>query len=302
MHTVPMSPGYDLLNVSGALAALLIRTYLGIRHFPSRDLVSRKGCRHPCRQAAFFLPCARPPDVLRLRFGRPRNHRGAYLRRAFVLTRSGFHTMPSGRGDRGDADDVSVAASRASSSRLRDPPEAPDDLKAALTDPADDEFGTKIFMTLEFKDFEPSPVTDAGQLLTLRSDFLNNLGPQFVWIIMFSPLEWTTLTTAEKKLHTVLRKSFVTSYAYGSEHILQHWLWKTLKKATKSFGPLLKVFAKDYGTAASSGTDAWVSIFTLYPLAGAVITHKLLVSGLERCMSIPDDSMPAFTKYIAHIN
>jgi hypothetical protein len=31
-----------------------------------------------------------------------------------------------------------------------------DDLKAALTDPADDEFGTKIFMTLELKDFEPS--------------------------------------------------------------------------------------------------------------------------------------------------
>jgi hypothetical protein len=164
----------DVLNVSGALAALLMGTYLGIRHFPSRDLVSRKGCSHPCRQAAFFLPCARPPDVLRLRFGRPRNHRGAYVRRAFVLTRSGFHTMPSGRGDRDDANDVSVTASGASSSSLRDPPEAPDDLKATLTDPADDEFGTKIFMTLELKDFEPSPVTDAGQLLTLRSDFLNN--------------------------------------------------------------------------------------------------------------------------------
>jgi hypothetical protein len=98
-----MSPGCDVLNVSGALAALLMGTYLGIRHFPSRDLVIRKGCRHPCRQAAFFLPCARPPDVPRLRFGRPRKHRGTYVRRAFVLTRSGFHTMPSGRGDRGEA-------------------------------------------------------------------------------------------------------------------------------------------------------------------------------------------------------
>jgi hypothetical protein len=177
-----MSPGCDVLNVSGALAALLMGTYLGIRHFPSRDLVIRKGCRHPCRQSAFFLPCARPPDVPRLRFGRPRNHRGAYVRRALVLTRSGFHTMPSGRGDRGDADNV--AASGASSSRLRDSPEAPDDLKAALTDPADDEFGTQIFMTLELKDFEPSPVSDAGQLLTLRSDFPNNFDLQHVWIIM----------------------------------------------------------------------------------------------------------------------
>jgi hypothetical protein len=76
-----------------------------------------------------------------------------------VLTRSGFHTMPSGRGDRGNVDDVSVAVSGPSFSRVRDPPEAPDDLKAALTDPTDDEFGTKIFMTLEIKDFEPSPVT-----------------------------------------------------------------------------------------------------------------------------------------------
>jgi hypothetical protein len=119
---------------------------------------------------------------------------------------------------------------------------------------------------------------------------------------MLSPIEWTTLTTAEKKLHTAMRKSFVTSYAYDSEHILLHWPWKTLKKATKSFGPLLKVFAKGYGTTTSSSTDAWVSIFTSYPLAVDAITHKLLVSCLERCMSIPDYSSPAFTKYIAHIN
>ena len=68
--------------------------------------------------------------------------------------------------------------------RLRDPPESPDDLKTALTDPADDEFGTKIFMTLEFKDFELSPVTGTGQLLTLRSDFLNNLGSQIESLVL----------------------------------------------------------------------------------------------------------------------
>jgi hypothetical protein len=87
MCTVPMSPGYDVLNVSVALADLLMEMYLGIRHFPSRDLVTSKGCLHPCRQASFFLPCARPPDVPRLCFGRPRNHQAAYVRRAFVLTR-----------------------------------------------------------------------------------------------------------------------------------------------------------------------------------------------------------------------
>jgi hypothetical protein len=82
-----MSPGYDVLNVSVALADLLMEMYLGIRHFPSRDLVTSKGCLHPCRQASFFLPCARPPDVPRLCLGRPRNHQAAYVRRAFVLTR-----------------------------------------------------------------------------------------------------------------------------------------------------------------------------------------------------------------------
>jgi hypothetical protein len=50
-----------------------------------------------------------------------------------------------------------------------------------------------------------------------------------------------------------MRKSFVTSYAFGSEAILQHWFWKTLKNATKSFGPLLKVFATDYDATSSCG-------------------------------------------------
>ena len=103
-------------------------------------------------------------------------------------------------------------------------------------------------------------------------------------------------------MHAVMRKSFVTSYAFGAEAILQHWLWKTLKNATKSFGPLLKVFATDYDTTTTCVTDAWESIFTLFPRAGAAITHQLIVIGFEQCMSIHDDSTATFTKYIACLN
>jgi hypothetical protein len=99
-----------------------------------------------------------------------------------------------------------------------------------------------------------------------------------------------------------MRKSFVTSYAFGAEAILQHWLWKTLKNATKSFGPLLKVFATDYDATTTCGTDAWELIFTLFPRAGAAITHQLIVNGFEQCMSIHDDSTATFTKYIVRLN
>jgi hypothetical protein len=98
------------------------------------------------------------------------------------------------------------------------------------------------------------------------------------------------------------RKSFVTSYVFGAEAILQHWLWKTFKNATKSFGPLLKVFATDYDVTSSCGTDAWESIFTLFPRVGTAITHQLIVSGFEQCMSLQDDSTATFTKYIDRLN
>ena len=89
--------------------------------------------------------------------------------------------------------------------------------------------------------------------------------------------------------------AFVTAYAKGSENILQHWLWKTLKDTTQHFGPLLKVFANNHGTTPSCvtttsnhgtdawtrnnnhATDSWTRIFTIYQLAGATITHKLVV-------------------------
>jgi len=48
-----------------------------------------------------------------------------------------------------------------------------------------------------------------------------------------------------------MRRSFLTSYVFGAEAIIQHWLWKTLKTATKSFGPLLIVFGDDYDATAA---------------------------------------------------
>ena len=110
-------------------------------------------------------------------------------------------------------------------------------------------------------------------------------------------IEWPTLSAQEKQLHAAMRKSFVTSYAFGAEAILQHWLWKTLKNATKSFGPLLKVFATAYDATSSCGTDAWESIFTFFPRAGTAIPPQLIVSGFEQGMSNPQNSTDTFTKY-----
>jgi hypothetical protein len=160
------------------------------------------------------------------------------------------------------------------------------DLQTALAPPDDNDFGTKIYKNIGLSDFTPAPVTRVSELLGLRRYFMSKLGPRYLWIIKLSMIEWPTLSAQEKKLHASMRKSFVTSYVFGAEAILQHWLWKTLKNTTKSFGPLLKVFATYYDATTTCGTDAWESIFTLFPLAGAAITHQLIVSCFEQCMSI----------------
>jgi hypothetical protein len=77
---------------------------------------------------------------------------------------------------------------------------------------------------------------------------------------------------------------------------------ETLKNATKSFGPLLKVFATDYDATTTCGTDAWESIFTLFQRSGTAITHQLIVRCFEQCMSIQDDSTATFTTYIFRLN
>jgi hypothetical protein len=146
----------------------------------------------------------------------------------------------------------------------------------------------KIYENIGLSDFTPAPVTRVVEMLRLRSYFMSQLGPLYLWIIKLSMIEWPTLSAQEKKVHAAMRKSFVTSYAF--EAIIQHWLWKTLKNATQSFGPLFQVFATDYDATTTCGTDAWESIFTLFPRAGAAITHQRIVSGFEQCMSIKDDS------------
>jgi hypothetical protein len=210
-----------------------------------------------------------------------------------------FQTMPSGELD---ADEDTAAGVSFGTVRHPSPLVKSANLQTALAPPDADAFGTKIYEKVGLSDFTLTPVTRVGDLLGLRSYFMSQLGQRYLWIIKLSMIEWPTLSAQEKQLHTVIRKSFVTSYAFGAEAILQHWLWKTLKNATKSFGPLLKVFATDYDATSSCGTDAWESIFTLFPRAGTPITHQLIVSGFEQCMSIPDDSTATFTKYIARLN
>ena len=103
---------------SFAQAAQSRRTYNGICHFFSRDRAAQHNCHHPCWEAAYFLPCTRPPDVLRLhRAQRGRTHHGPSERRAYVSTRSGLHTMPTGHGD-AEAATAPVAVTRPRSSSL----------------------------------------------------------------------------------------------------------------------------------------------------------------------------------------
>jgi hypothetical protein len=84
--------------------------------------------------------------------------------------------------------------------------------------------------------------------------------------------------------------------------VLQHLLWRFLKKQTQAFAPLHKVFAKIKVDSPNSGTSAWTEIFLLYPVTGASIPHKLLARGLKTCLGFKDDSMASATAYIASVN
>ena len=137
------------------------------------------------------------------------------------------------------------------------PPTPPRDLQAALEPLDDAQYGTKVFDNLGLLDLTPDRVARVRDLLKLRSYVLTQFGLRFIWLIKLSVVEWPNLSAAEKKLHTVMRRSFLTSYAFSAEAIIQHWFWKMLKNATSSFGPLLKVFAADYAAIPACGTDAW---------------------------------------------
>jgi hypothetical protein len=41
-----------------------------------------------------------------------------------------------------------------------------------------------------------------------------------------------------------MRELWLSSYSKASHTVLQHWLWRFLKKQTESFAPLHKVFSK----------------------------------------------------------
>jgi len=203
-----------------------------------------------------------------------------------------------------DDDTASAAVTGAAAGPVRrfTPIAPPHDLQAALAPFNADQYGQKIFENLGVQDINPELVTRVGDLLLLRSYFLTYLGPRLAWLIKLSVTEWPTLSVQEKKLHTAMRKSFLTSYVFGAEAIIQHWLWKTLKTATKSFGPLLIVFADDYDATAACGTLAWERIFTVFPCSGTAITHQLIVSGFQQCRSLKGDTTEEFTKYMALLN
>ena len=96
MRTVPMFASPAVHTRRAASAAQLREKYFGIRQFSSRDLAVQRDEHHPCWKAAHFLPCTRPPDVLRMHRPQRRTTFGPSARRAFVTTRSGFQTIPYG--------------------------------------------------------------------------------------------------------------------------------------------------------------------------------------------------------------
>ena len=153
------------------------------------------------------------PDVIRLhRAQRGRIRYGAHARRAFVATRSGHQTMTRGHGD--DEDDTAPAAvtgAAAGPGRRFTPAAPPRDLQAALAPIDDDQYGPKIFENLGVQDINPEFVRSVGDLLLLRSYFLTHLGPRLAWLIKLSVTEWPTLSAQEKRLHTQMRHSFLTS-------------------------------------------------------------------------------------------
>jgi hypothetical protein len=186
MRTVTMFALPAVYTRWNALAAQLRRKYLGTRQFSSRDLAVQRNEHHLCWKTAHFLLCTRPPDVMRMH--RPQGSKtfGPSDGRAFIVTRSGFQTMPSG----GLGDDEDTAAG-ASFGTVRQPVTLVKlaDLQTALATPDDNEYGTKIYENLGLSDFTPAPVTRVGELLGLRSYFMSQLGHSYLWIIKLSMIK-----------------------------------------------------------------------------------------------------------------
>ena len=68
-------------------------------------------------------------------------------------------------------------------------------------------------------------------LVTFRSQLLEQMGLPLMWILMMTPCEYDNLDLTTRNMHAEMRTSWVSTYAKGSEMVLQHWLW--------SSGPLI---------------------------------------------------------------
>jgi hypothetical protein len=179
----------------------------------------------------------------------------------------------------------------------------PDDLHTALAMPTT--FGPKLFEISTLHAVSAVckvKVKDDGDLFLLRDWLFEELGPPYMWTVMLSVVEWEHLTDNQKELHSTMRESWLSSYTKASHTVLQHWLWRFLKKQTESFAHLHKVFSKIKVDSPDSGTSAWTEIFLLYPVTGASIAHKLLDRGLKTCLNFKNDSMASSLDYIASVN
>jgi hypothetical protein len=268
---------------------------------------------HPCQQAASHLACTRPPDSLLI--GRPlrppclgRSQRAA---RAFVTTRAGTDTMARHRLDTEveitEADDTVDAATFGGASlcgtRQVTPPSMPADLRTTLAMPTT--FGPKLFEITALHTVARAckvKVKDTRDLLLLRDWLFEELGLPCMWTVMLFVVEWEHLTDNQKELHHTMRESWLSSYSKVLHTVLQHWLWRFLKKQTESFAPLHKVFAKIKVDSPDSGTSVLTEIFLMYPVTCASIAHKLLARGLKTCLGFKNDSMASALDYINSVN
>ena len=187
---------------------------------------------------------------------------------------------------------------------LLTPPEAPTDLRAALaTTPA--AWGRHMFDPASLDTRMATwklTVKHPEDLLVLRQALFDDLCPSITWILRTSVLEWECLSAEQKQQQTEMREAWLSGYSKPSEAILQHWLWKFLKDRTRQFAHLHKVFTNIPSNTPQCGTAAWTQIFLHYPLAGAVLAHKLLARGLKACLKFKDDSSAAGCAYIESVN
>ena len=86
---MPMFDSPAVYTRRSALAAQLRKLHLRICQIFLREMTVQRDEQHPCWKTAHFLPCTRPPDVMRMHRPPKRATYGPSQRRAFVATSSG---------------------------------------------------------------------------------------------------------------------------------------------------------------------------------------------------------------------